>query len=419
MQLLHGSLHAIPCLCSHQCLPEQQTWSREFSKQRVALLTKLGRGTRWEEALALVADHALHGPRLDVFACGASIRACELSAQWEVALALLSLGTRSRVVLNDVAYNTAINVCDKAKKWSQARRIVQDMEDHQVQTDVITWSALVSAYAKGQKWEAALEVLHMLPSIELEPNQMTYSAAISACAAAEPWPWAVDTLRAMQEQNLEADSVVQTAILTACGFGAKWEECISIAAGMGERPRQITCNALMASLQRAAQWTQVLTVLSDMQSQEGRWKNCTIDAFSCSAAIAACGTGGHWQAAVKLFTQSRLQTTVLLNVAIVACGENFQWQQVLVLLGHFRASHFFPDTISYNSAITACQVCAQWREAEAILEEMTRQAHGVASAVVGLYKYLGLYLATMQHKEDPLKGVGLSEPILDTSRSTV
>ena len=354
--------------------PKPKPWSPEVSKQRVALLTKLGRATKWTEALAVVAEHALHGPKLDVFACGACIRACEISAQWEVALALLALGGASRMELNNVAYNIAISVCDKAKKWLQAGMIVRHMQAYHVQTDVITWSALVSAYAKGQQWEEALGALDSMESLQVQPNEMTYSAAISACTAAEPWPWALEIAEAMQQKRLEADAVVQTAMITACGFGGKWEECISIVAGMqGETLRQITCNALMASLQRAAQWTRVLSMLSNIQDDEGRWKNCTLDSFSCAAAIAACGTGGHWQVAVDPFVRSPLNV-VLLNVAITACSENFQWQWVLQLLGHSRARGLLPDAISCNSALTACQICGRWLEAETILQEMFRQA---------------------------------------------
>ena len=350
-------------------------WSREFSKQRVSQLTRLGKATNWAKALSLVADHAQKGPDLDVFAVGASIRACEPSAHWEVALSLLSLGRASRVVLNDIAYNIAISVCDKAKRWDQAILLIQDMEANHVQTDVITWSALVSAFAKGQQWEQALEVLHSLPLRHVTPNEMTYSAAISACTAATPWPWALEIAEAMQQQGLEADSVVQTAMITACGFGAKWEECIAIVAAMqGEPLRQITCNAFMTSLQRAGQWTRVLDVLREVQQKAGIWKNCTLDSFSCSAAIAACGTGGHWQEAVGLFVRTPVQSVVLLNVAIVACGENSQWQWVLQLLSYSLFNRLMPDTISCNSAITACQMCGRWQEAETILEEMSRQA---------------------------------------------
>ena len=351
-------------------------WSLEASKQRSALLTKLGRATDWAQVLDILADHVLHGPDLDVFACGASIRACEPSGQWEVVLAILDLGRASRVDLNDIAYNSAVSVCDKAKKWTQAELIVQDMEKYQVQTDVITWSSLVSAYAKGQQWEQALEALHSMPAMQLEPNKITYSAAISACACSTPWPLALEMLGTIERQSLETDAVVQTAAITACGFGANWEDCIHLAtimAGPGEGLRQITCNALMISLQRAGQWTQVLRVLAGIQSKAAPWQSCVLDSFSCAAAIGACGTGGYWQEALNLYATS-LESVVLLNVVIVACGENFQWQWVLQLLHQSRANQLLPDTISCNSALTACQICGRWREAEAILKEMARQA---------------------------------------------
>ena len=162
--------------------------------------------------------------------------------------------------------------------------------------------------------------------------------------------------------------VVNTAIMTALSLGGHWQQCLHIATSLEGSLSQTTGNVLATSLQRSAQWTLVLALLQQMEKKQGFLRKCTADAITYSAAIAACGVGGHWRNALDLYGKVSPQNSILLNVAITVCGENLQWQKALQLV-----SNKLSDTISYNSAITACGNAGRWQHALALFALMPRK----------------------------------------------
>ena len=155
--------------------------------------------------------------------------------------------------------------------------------------------------------------------------------------------------------------------MTALSFGGHWQHCLHIATSLASLS-QTTGNVLATSLQRSAQWTLVLALLQQMESQkQGFLGKCTADAITYSAAIAACGAGGHWRNALELWEKVP-KNSILLNVAITACGENLQWQKALQLV-----SSKLSDSISYNSAITACGNAGRWQHALSLFALMPRK----------------------------------------------
>ncbi|CAK9072749.1 Pentatricopeptide repeat-containing protein MRL1 [Durusdinium trenchii] len=348
------------------------------SAARVAEIGELGRQGRgmaeempraesigyrsWLDALAILSFPSFP---LDVYACGAVVRACAQNGEWPAALGAIRLAQEVTVKANVVVCNTAISACAKGHHWQGALALFHDLAQQDIQADVVSYGSLISACAQVRNWQLAMAAVRLMQQQEVPANEMTCSAAISACEDSS-WRWALELFEEMLMERLEADIVVSTALMTALSFGNHWEHCLHIAADLGEKVTQTTSNALATCLQRSAQWAWVLSLLEQMETGRGLAKRCTADSITYAAAIAAYGAGGHWPQALRLLWVAPAPNAILLNVAIAACGENMQWHWSLQLL----EAGITPDLISYNSAMTACGAASQWQRALVVFESM-------------------------------------------------
>ena len=107
------------------------------------------------------------------------------------------------------------------------------------------------------------------------------------------------------------------------------------------------------------------------------------DVRHCAAAIAACDKGGAWEMALKLLLRMDGRgvppNTVAYNSAISACARAAQWRAALALLERMTPAPSpslgaqggaqgggqgaMANTVSYNSAISACGRGGAWEAA--------------------------------------------------------
>jgi pentatricopeptide repeat domain-containing protein 1 len=77
---------------------------------------------------------------------------------------------------------------------------------------------------------------------------------------------------------------------------------------------------------------------------------------------------------VRVFKDMRaagvLPNTVTYNTLITACANGRQWQEALRVFKDMRAAGVLPNTITYNTLITACANGGQWREAVRVFKDM-------------------------------------------------
>eukprot|EP00439_Symbiodinium_sp_Y106_P079949 s451_g18.t1 len=69
-------------------------------------------------------------------------------------------------------------------------------------------------------------------------------------------------------------------------------------------------------------------------------------------------------------TSRAIPDTITFNSAISACENSFQWQVALQLFADMPASTIEQDVYSYNSTMSACAVAGRWQVALYILAQM-------------------------------------------------
>ena len=114
---------------------------------------------------------------------------------------------------------------------------------------------------------------------------------------------------------------------------------------------------------------------------------------------------------MKQAERNRITGTILCNAAITACDVCAQWQRAIALLAHMREGRMLEDSITISAAMSACEKGKQWVRALALLAEMKVMLHeqglqGNAVAFTSALTALGgewqralLLLEEMRHDE--------------------
>ena len=93
-----------------------------------------------------------------------------------------------------------------------------------------------------------------------------------------------------------------------------------------------------------------------------------------SITISACGKGGQWEAALRLFDEMAEvgveRNVYSYNSAISACSKGGQCEAALRLFDEMAEVGVERDVITYSSAISACDKGGQWEEALRLFDEM-------------------------------------------------
>ena len=70
--------------------------------------------------------------------------------------------------------------------------------------------------------------------------------------------------------------------------------------------------------------------------------------------LGICGAHGDWRRALQLLKRIERPDEFSFGAAIKACQKDARWEEALQLLGSMSASGVEPNTITFNSAISAC-----------------------------------------------------------------
>ncbi|CAE7414440.1 unnamed protein product [Symbiodinium sp. CCMP2592] len=169
-----------------------------------AVITSLGRGTQWAQALSLLDEMEERDLQPDILALSSGISACEKGAQWETALALLGSMAHKKVPPNVFSYASAVSACEKCQKWLEAlfgyitdvlkfplEGWDEQMFAESVQPNDVTLSAVMVAVSEQGLWEYCLGILQSHRSSVQCPNTAAFNAAISACEKGKQWQTAL------------------------------------------------------------------------------------------------------------------------------------------------------------------------------------------------------------------------------------
>ncbi|OLQ06453.1 Pentatricopeptide repeat-containing protein, mitochondrial [Symbiodinium microadriaticum] len=151
-----------------------------------AVITSLGRGTQWTQALSLLDEMEERELQPDILAFSSTISACEKGAQWETALILLGSMAQKKVPPNVFSYASAVSACEKCQKWLEEQMLLETVEPNDM-----TLSAIMVAVSEQGLWEYCLGILQSYRSSVQCPNTAAFNAAISACEKGKRWQMAL------------------------------------------------------------------------------------------------------------------------------------------------------------------------------------------------------------------------------------
>ena len=126
----------------------------------------------------------------------------------------------------------------------------------------------------------------------IRPSAVTYGVAVSACGNGGQWQRALDLLNRMSESGMTVNVITYNAAIAALATAARNNAAASSSSGDG--------GGGSVGLDGENLWVRALDLLERMR--EG---GCAPDAYSYSAAISACGSGGRWEESLGLIEAMR------------------------------------------------------------------------------------------------------------------
>ncbi|CAJ1434629.1 unnamed protein product [Effrenium voratum] len=367
--------------------------------------TVASRGTRWERTLGCLTKALCQHPFGSLLVSqNAALSACELESQWR--LAARSLADLEEQ--NLVSQNAALSA--HKEQWRQAASLVNQLSARNLTCSLITYNTLIGACEKDQ-WRFGVHLLGelgqgMQASVitcsamagcaawrataallqEVEPNYLIYSSFVSSLGAANQWRHVLHTLRV---EELQSD-VASCAVALSCSrhvpglaqaLAARCEALLRrMAHGMAPiRFRQV----LQADLPRRLEKGLVAGVPAQDPWNEGLRSNTII----LNAALNACVKYRQWSKAGWLLENAcsnavpgdiithntmasspgwcaalQLRDRITLNSQLRFAT----WRRALVLLQEASQVFLQSDTVTYNTAINACD---SWPTASLLLFE--------------------------------------------------
>ncbi|CAJ1386836.1 unnamed protein product [Effrenium voratum] len=323
----------------------------------------LGRVSAWQSAIRVFEELPTSSLQPNKFSFGATLSACEKSAQWPTALDLLQEMARLAVELDVINCSAALSACEKAKEWRWALQLMSALLDAELRLDVICLGAAVSACATGSAWETALHLADA-QAFRLQPNVVTCSAAIRACERKALWQQALLLLARMHTCDIQPNVITLNSAISACEKAGSWEWALALLRSMSSldlAPDVISYSAASSACEKCAQWQWSLHLLRDMYDVQMQ-----PDRYTYAAAVSACQKAATWRWALQLPREDQ----VAHGAAISACERGQRrylrgpWAHALELL---EGGPETPDVVSYHAAISACEKAQRWEGALGLL----------------------------------------------------
>eukprot|EP00973_Karenia_brevis_P043851 6073106-Karenia_brevis.AAC.1 len=152
-----------------------------------------------------------------------------------------------------------------------------------------------------------------------------------------------------------ANVISFNAAISGCNKGVQWQR---VAALLNEMRSVVSGSVLQPCLiQQCGQWQRVAPLLDAMCS-----RGLSHNVISFSAAISACDKGVEWQHLVPMLDHLR-------SLAIFVWQKCWQRQRLAPLIDEICSRCLLPNVISFSTAISACEIGAQWQRVAPVLDQ--------------------------------------------------
>lgn len=251
--------------------------------------------------------------------------------------------------------NATISACGKSQRWDWSLHLLSTMQLGCLpEPDVISYGTVISVVGKTSRWQAALQLLAESEGIS---DLVCYNSAIAACGQSLQWQKASSLVSLMMERNLVPDAVSVSTLLTTCGNAMRWQ----LALWHFHHFYTFSHSLKAAASSHSSRDLATSSASYNPRRYEGRYHPSRFhDVLTLSAAINACEKGRQWQAALELLGGA---------MAGEISGTTLTSSKMSLEL-----SSIFPDAVSFNAAIVACEGCSQWELALHLLSQMSTPA---------------------------------------------
>eukprot|EP00435_Cladocopium_sp_Y103_P043511 s1232_g12.t1 len=308
-----------------------------------------------------------------------------MTAKWQAKLFQLSRMINSchqpdKDVVRKVA-NATISVCGKSQRWDWSLHLVSAMQFQQrlangcslPEPDTVSYGAIISVLGKTVRWQRALLLLHECDAGKAKGKAVKgrEAARPGPAASVEAGPGKFGKIcrgRSKADRAYRTpDLVCFNAAMAACGQGLQWLKAGAVLTAMVERnitPDAVSISTLLTTFGNAMLWQLALWHFSSFPFPPASpFSRMFHDVVTLSSAISACEKGRQWQAALSLLT--RAMTGEICAAAISLPSTPSEPSSSL------KPPSLFPDDVSFNAAIVACEGCSQWEFAVHLLTELS------------------------------------------------
>eukprot|EP00438_Fugacium_kawagutii_P015330 Skav233071 [mRNA] locus=scaffold1468:200815:206654:- [translate_table: standard] len=315
------------------------------------VINACGRAGDWPRAVQLSVARGARAVRPDTIVYNSAISAC--AGSWPQALQLLEMLTGDRCELSPdtLTFNCLITAC--SEKWQLGLQLIRQAVHGHATPDAVTYNAAMRGCQGAKEWRWALKLMEEMSEARLAKDQITYTTALSGWemdGLERQWELALTLLHDLEVNAVQADAQVYTAFVVVCGRASQWQRSLELL--RSDVADTAMCNALITACGQGMapqQWMEWETSLALLAAHRSR-----ADAITLSATVSACCDARQWEAAIAILgAGAELNTAGLgcFNAILGGC----EWDVVLALLEEMDRRRVAKDSLSFSTAITACE----------------------------------------------------------------
>ena len=320
--------------------------------------------------------------RLEVYAFHRNALAA--SCRWPVALQLLGRKLQRRNT------SAAVQALKRSGQWRPALALLAACGESSIQVDVSGRNAMASA----------LELASWPLSLAWMPQELSQEALLAyhSLLRRSQWHLATGFWSSLRCSGACLDCIGLNALLSPMARGGEWQRLLQMEIFRSRLSDSASYSTAMESCRGA--WPIGLQLLSTMPSDSFR-----PDRIHATAVADSCSKGGHWEAALHVF--SCVDTWDLL-LGTSALSASKPWHLALHTLDMLPEKQVEPNSISSTAALSACERGRQWNLAVLVFEDMLQQgsvneiclgAAMLACEKASKWQLLASYLTTMSKLE--------------------
>ncbi|CAE8685643.1 unnamed protein product, partial [Polarella glacialis] len=224
----------------------------------------------WEQALQLASEATSWGRQPDAFTRTSLVNALGRAGLWDQSLAILQRMQTQNSEIQAVTLNAAVSSMERSDQWTWCLQLLAASRSLRSQPGLSSLSSAISACAAPGRWQDALALLRQIKDSAILPDVVAFSAAITACERCQQWIWALDTWAMLRLQGLQPDVLTHGVAISACTAGAHWESSLNLWSDLrnrsGLRPSAISYSAAISAVGAGSFWDAAIALLWEMRA---------------------------------------------------------------------------------------------------------------------------------------------------------